>query len=138
MPPLKKKIIFIMSLFIILNSNVMAQQWEESYDPNTEVVIKGKIVEISSRAKGPVVLGIIKQNRIYYIITAPRWYFDEEKINLRVGDEIVVHGAKFFSHKGEFFLIARSIHNISDGKIYSLRDQFFKPCWRGKDRFNLQ
>jgi hypothetical protein len=65
-------------------------------------------------------------------LTAPGWYIAQEKIELKLGDEVVVHGAKFFSKNGELFLIARSIHNISNGKIYSFRDEFMKPCWRGK------
>lgn len=124
--------ITIMIFLITLCKFAMAQQFEESYDPNTEITIKGKIAEIVQRQHGPVIIGISKQDKIYYVLTAPSWYIEQEKIELKLGDEVVLHGAKFFSRKGELFIIARSIHNISTGKIYSFRDKSMKPCWRGK------
>ncbi len=124
--------ITIMIFLITLCKFAMAHQFEESYDPNTEITIKGKIAEIVQRQHGPVIIGISKQDKIYYVLTAPSWYIEQEKIELKLGDEVVLHGAKFFSRKGELFIIARSIHNISTGKIYSFRDKYMKPCWRGK------
>uniref|UniRef100_A0A7C4ELX5 Magnetosome protein MamS/MamX domain-containing protein n=1 Tax=Thermodesulfovibrio aggregans TaxID=86166 RepID=A0A7C4ELX5_9BACT len=118
-------------ILIITGTVAYAQEWVESYDPNTEIAIKGKIAEIIQRDKGPVVIGVIKHDKIYHVITAPRWYVEQEKIEFNLGDEVVVHGAKFFSKKGELFIIARSIHNILTGKIYSFRDEHMKPCWRG-------
>ncbi|MDI6865552.1 hypothetical protein [Thermodesulfovibrio yellowstonii] len=121
-----------MLFLITIGKFAMAQQFEESYDLNTEITIKGKIAEVIQRQHGPIVIGILKQDKIYHVLTAPAWYIEQEKIELKLGDEVVVHGAKFFSKNGELFLIARSIHNISNGKIYSFRDEFMKPCWRGK------
>ncbi|MGC8795747.1 hypothetical protein [Thermodesulfovibrio sp.] len=123
--------IVIMIFLITIGQIAEAQEWEESYDPNTEIAIKGKIAEIIYRDYGPVVIGITKHDKIYNIITAPRWYIEQEKIEFNLGDEVVVHGAKFFSKKGELFIIARSIHNISTAKIYSFRDENMKPCWSG-------
>ncbi len=125
-----KWIIVIMISLITIGQVAEAQEWEESYDPNTEIAIKGKIAEIIQRDYGPVVIGITKHDKIYSIITAPGWYIEQEKIEFNLGDEVVVHGSKFFSKKGEFFIIARSIHNISTGKIYSFRDDNMKPRWR--------
>jgi len=121
-----------MIFLITIGAVAEAQEWEESYDPNTEIAIRGKIAEVIQRDRGPVVIGIIKHDRIYHVLTAPGWYIEQEKIELRLGDEVVVHGAKFFSKKGELFIIARSIHNISTGKIFLFRDEFMKPCWRGR------
>lgn len=123
--------VFIMIFLITLTTSSWSQEFEESYDPNTEIAIKGKIAEVIQRNQGPVVIGIVKNDRIYHVITAPGWYIEQEKINLNMGDEVVVHGSKFFSKKGELFLIARAIHNISTGKIYLFRDENMKPCWRG-------
>lgn len=124
--------IIIMIFLVTSGQTVMAEQFEDLYDPNTEITIKGKITEFIQRKHGPFVIGILKQDRIYYVLTAPRWYIEQEKIEFNLGDELLVHGSKFFSKKGEIFIIARSIHNISKGKIYSFRDEFMKPCWRGK------
>lgn len=116
----------------------MAQEWEDNYDPNTEVEVKGKIVDIAVRERGPVILGIERNNKIYYILTAPRWYIEQEKIELKNGDEVLIHGAKFFTKRGEMFLIARSIQNLTTGKLYSFRDKSLKPSWkeRGKGKWN--
>lgn len=132
--------ILIISFLAGIATVTEAQQWQESYDPNTEIAIKGKIVEIMQKERGQIIIGVLKQNMIYNVFTAPRWYIEEEKIDFKLGDEVVVHGAKFFSKEGTIFIIARSIHNISTGKIYQFRDEFMKPCWRGKGyrRFSPQ
>ena len=129
-----KWIIVIMILLIITGVIAYAQEWEESYDPNTEITIKGTIAEVIQRQHGPVIIGILKEDTIYNVVTAPRWYIEQERMEFKLGDKVIVHGSKFFSRKGELFLIARSINNISKGKNYSFRDEFMKPCWRGKGR----
>ena len=128
-------IILIMIFLMTIGVVAEAQEWQESYDPNTEIAIKGKIVEVIEKGKGPVVIGINKNDKIYNVITAPAWYIIQEKIDFKLGDEVVVHGAKFFSKKGELFIIARSIHNIKNGKIYQFReDQNMMPKWRGRGK----
>lgn len=137
-----KLTIFLIIIFCIaVSETVIAQHWEESYDPNTEITIKGKITDILQRERGVVALGVLKNARIYRIITAPVWYLDEEKIDFSIGDEVIVSGAKFFSRSGELLIISRSIQNISKGKMYYFRDEFMKPQWRRKGgirRFNPQ
>lgn len=128
-----------MVVTLLINKVAYSQEWSESYDPNTEVVLKGKIVEIIYKHQGPVIIGVLQKDKIYSVLTAPMWYIEQEKIDLKVGDDIVVNGAKFFSKKGKLLIFARSIHNITEGKIYSLReDHQMKPKWRGrgKDRWN--
>jgi len=91
--------ILIMIYLIIIDAVVSAQEWHESYDPNTEISIKGKIVEVIDKGKVPVVIGIIKNEKIYNVITAPGWYIIQERIDFKLGDEVVVHGSKFFFKK---------------------------------------
>lgn len=131
--------ILLMFALLFINTVAFAQEWHESYDPNTEVAIRGKIVGIIQKHQGPVVIGVLQKDKIYNVLTAPSWYIEQEKIDLKPGDDIVVNGAKFFSKKGELFIFARSINNISKGKIYSFRENHhMKPKWRGrgKDRWN--
>lgn len=126
--------ILIMTIIFTIGSITVAQQWED-YDPNTETTIKGKIVEVLQRPNGLVVLGVLKGDKVYYILTAPKWFYDQEKISLVLGDDIVVHGAKYFSRRGELFFIARSIHNLSNGKMYSFREErHMRPKWRGRGK----
>lgn len=121
-------------LLLVIGSISMAQEEEENYDPNTEVSIKGKIAEIIIRKKGPVIIGVAVQQKIYHILISPRWYMENEKIELKTGDELVVNGAKLFSKTGEIFIIAREIQNITTGKIYTLRDESLRPLWRGRGK----
>ncbi len=133
--------LILMSLIVTFLDNAVAQEWEEQYDPNTEVAIRGKIAEIIIRQHGPVIIGLARNDRIYKVLVAPYWYIEQEKIELKTGDDVVVRGAKFFSRRGEIFLVARSMNNITTGKIYSFRDEILKPYWRSKRknrRFNLQ
>lgn len=119
-----KWIIVIMILLIITGAIASAQEWIESYDPNTEIAIKGTIAKVIQRKHGPLIIGILKEDTIYNVVTAPGWYIEQERMEFKVGDKVIVHGSKFFSRKGELFLIARSINNISKGKNYSFRDEF--------------
>lgn len=132
---MKWSLIIVSILSIVTLSNIlMAQSWQE-YDPNTETSIRGKIVEILQRPNGPVVLGVLRGDKLYHVITAPQWYFEQQRIEFKLGDDIVVHGSKYFSNRGELFLIARLIHNISNGRIYTFREESdMKPQWRGKGK----
>lgn len=131
------KRIFLIFTFIaslVINSIALAQDWEDGYDPNTEIAIRGRVVEIIANERGPTIIGVTRGDRVYNVFTAPRWYMESEKVDLKINDEIVVHGAKFFSKKGELSIIARSIHNISSGKLYKFREDVnLKPIWRKKN-----
>ncbi len=126
-----KWIIVIMTSILFIFTSASAQEWVESYDPNTEITIKGTIAEVIQRKHGPLIIGILKEDTIYNVVTAPGWYIEQERMEFKLGDKVIVHGSKFFSRKGELFLIARSINNISKGKNYSFRDEYMQPCWRG-------
>lgn len=143
--PLKSKVtmrkIIILQITVIamffLSIEAFAEQWEDRYDHNTEITLKGKVAEIIVKDRGPVLIGVVKNERVYNVMTAPRWFIEESNINFSLSDEVVVYGSKYISRKGELFIIAREIHNISKGKIYVLReDDGYLPKWRqrGKKR----
>ncbi len=132
---MKERIFLTFSLLLLINTGIGAQNWEEYYDVNTEISLKGKIVEIIENKQGLVIIGVLQKDKIYNVLTAPRWFMDQQNINLHLNDEIVVHGAKFFSRRGEFFIFARAIHNISNGMTYTFRESStMKPKWRGKGK----
>ncbi|MEJ5227451.1 hypothetical protein [Thermodesulfovibrio sp.] len=124
----------ILMLLIFHLPNLNAQEWGESYDPNTEVSLKGKLSATLISKKGPVILEVTRNDRNFTVITAPFWFLQQEGIELRVGDEVIIQGAKYFSRNGEMFIIARSIHNLTNGQKYNLRDEELKPNWKGKGK----
>lgn len=112
-----------------------AEEWHEKYDQNTEITVRGKIAKIVSRDRGPVVIEIVKNQKLYKVVTAPKWFLEESLYELRLNDEVVIQGSRFVSKKGEIFIIARQIHNISNGRVYALReDQGLIPKWRQKGK----
>jgi len=53
--------IIIIILILSIQAFANAQGWEESYDPNTEILIQGKVVDIVLRIRGPVVIEVLKK-----------------------------------------------------------------------------
>lgn len=129
------KIAIIGITMFFLCGVALAQEWEEKYDQNTEITLRGKVAEIVFKDRGPVVIGVVRNDKVYNILTGPRWFLEESLYEFRLNDEVVIHGSKYISRKGEIFIIAREIHNISNGKIYVFReDDGFIPKWRQRGK----
>ncbi|MCS7279031.1 MAG: hypothetical protein NZ530_03105 [Thermodesulfobacteriaceae bacterium] len=102
----------------------------ERYDPNTEITLQGKIVEIWVVPKRPVIIGVKKQEKIYQVVLAPKWFIIENHIEIDYQDEVVIKGAKFFTPDGNLLILAKTLENLRTKKRYLLRDEFLKPFWR--------
>lgn len=103
----------------------------EGYDENTEVTVKGAVVETLRGIRGPVTLRLIHQDRAYRIVTAPPWYLRREGIVFPQGSEIEVTGSKYFGEDGNIYVIARKIRETKTGKEFFFRDAFCRPVWHG-------
>jgi hypothetical protein len=100
------------------------------YDENTEITIKGSILQTSLYHRGPVVLLVKSETKTYQVITAPRWYLAQQGIEFLAGDKIEVTGSKFYSKDGMISLIAHTIKFAGKTTVLTLRDGSCRPIWR--------
>src|SRR5512139_535318 len=103
----------------------------ESYDENTEVTVRGSVIEAKRDAPGPFIVKLRQKNRVYSVVTAPPWYLTREQIVLSEGLELEVTGSKYTGKDGSLFLLARQITDLSTGKVIVLRDMHCRPLWHG-------
>jgi hypothetical protein len=123
----------LMLLAILFSFSPAAAQEDlgESYDENTELTVRGSVVEAKRETPGPFVIKLRTKNMIYNVVTAPPWYLTREQIVLREGLELEVTGSKYIGKDGNLFLLARQITDISTGKVIILRDTHCRPLWHG-------
>ncbi len=119
------------SLLLLVFSAEAVDLRGEGYDENTEVTVKGSVMETLRGMRGPATLRLIHQERVYRIVTAPPWYLRRKGIAFPQGSEIEVTGSKYFSEDGNIYVIARKIRETKTGKEVLFRDAFCRPMWHG-------
>lgn len=124
----------VLLLFFALAAGAAAEVPAEGYDENTEVTIQGVVKEIMAARRGPVLLKLSRQDKIYTVSTAPVWYLEQEKMSFASGMEIEVTGSRGISTDGTLYIIARLIKDIKTGISLTLRDDTLRPAWRGRGR----
>jgi len=122
--------IFIFLLFCAQIS--YAQEIDlEAYDPNTEILFRGKVKEIIIPERGMVSLLVEKDGKTYQAFLCPRWYYFKIRPNLKVGDEVEIIGAKIYSRRLGPALVIRVLKNLTSKEELILREPTCEPCWRG-------
>jgi hypothetical protein len=126
-----RKILLVFLFLVLCFSYAHAQNEDnEGYDENTEIRIKGTILQVQPRMRGPVVVLLQTANRDYKVITGPPWYLEQEGFELKPGDSLKVTGSKFIGRDGNLYVVARWLRNLSTGKGLLLRDSSLIPHWR--------
>ena len=123
---------FVALLFLMFAGPALPFEGEEGYDENTEVVLSGTVREIVKEERGPVIVRVLHNDRIYNVITAPPWYLARQNIFFRQGSEIEVTGSKVLDRDGVFYLVSRKLKEVRTGREIMLRDDFLRPLWRGR------
>lgn len=101
------------------------------YDENTEITIKGEILDVIKPVRGPLVIKVKTENRIYNVVTAPIWYINRYNLDFKVGDRIEITGSKLISRNGELYIITRQCKCKGSQNTFIFRDEFLRPLWRG-------
>jgi len=125
--------IIIILLMLIISPTAFAQEdLSEKYDENTEILLKGIIVEITVPQRGPVILKVKsnKDGKIYNLVTAPQWFLTKNNLSFNSGDNIEIIGSKLITPKGELFIITRKC-KMRESDYFLFRDQNMRPHWRG-------
>ena len=131
-------IIFLIFSFFPLSVNAdkfFHHEILEKYDPNTENFLRGKVKKVWILPKYKFLIADVKRRKkIYKVIIGPLWFVKKKHIHIKPGNEIIIKGSKFFTKKGELFILTRSLYIVDKDRIYHLRDENFKPCWKKKSR----
>lgn len=109
---------------------VTAEEAPEGYDENTEVTLRGTVRDVL-RMRGPVVLRMAFQDRVYNVVTAPPWFLMRENISFQQGDELEVTGSKTYGKDGQIYIVARRLKELKTGREFPLRNGLCYPLWRG-------
>ncbi|MCL4455996.1 MAG: hypothetical protein M1147_02630 [Nitrospirae bacterium] len=124
-----KTILIAVFLFSLFSSAYAESDIKEGYDENTEITIKGTLIEMIHVKRGPVILRIKTSGKSYNVVTAPRWYLSRESITFSPDSVLEITGSKYYGADGNLYIIGRQIKNIETGKQIMLRDSFCKPLW---------
>jgi len=124
--------LFIFIFFLFCAQISYAQEIDlEAYDPNTEILFRGKVKEIIIPERGMVSLLIEKDGKTYQAFLCPRWYYFKIRPNLKVGDEVEIIGAKIYSRRLGPALVIKVLKNLTSKEELILRRPTYEPCWRG-------
>ncbi len=112
---------------------LLTAQMGPYYDPNTEVQIKGEIVEVREvpghHGMGAMVEVDLKaeDGSQYTVILGPRWYVDEN-FTLKPGEKIQVVGSRTMMGP-QNVLMAREVVDLQNQERLELRKANGFPCW---------
>ncbi len=120
-------LIFAFSSFSYAESDIT-----EGYDENTEISIKGAVIDILSGMRGPVIIKIKTDSKTPNVVIAPKWYLSRIALELEIGSTVEITGSKYFARDGNLYIIARLIKDPEKGRTVILRDVHYKPLWRGR------
>lgn len=126
-----KNITLLLIALILSTISISQAETEitEGYDENTEITIKGTIVEVIHGIKGPVILKMRTGIKVYNVVTAPRWYLVRSAIVFDKDIPLEVTGSRYFAADGNLYIIARHLKNLRTGQTIFFRDSFCRPLW---------
>lgn len=121
-------------IFLCVPGCLFAQSFSEvGYDENTEITIKGKVINASAEPNMGLECMIVQSRScIFRVLIAPMWFIKQIGFNPKNGDSIEVTGSKFFSDDGVISLLARCIRFYPKGRRYFFRDKSCRPVWHIK------
>jgi hypothetical protein len=102
----------------------------QGYDVNTVTSIKGKVVSLNTdEGGGPVLIEIKTLSGAVLLVAGPRWYWKDNGIPVKVGDEIMANGAKAEGKDGRMYLLAQKLTNQNTGDSLILRGDDGVAVW---------
>lgn len=140
----------ILSLFVVSNASAFLGFGDSSkkdksgldlvqgYDRNTVVKITG-IVAVPPQTLVDDIMSLelnLSGERII-VILGPQWYFSDDKLEYKVGDNVTVRGSIAQGKDGRTYLISQQI-TTPEGKTILLREETGKPLWTHSNRSTKQ
>ena len=128
--PLFRFSLLALLAILALPASVSAGGLVPGYDENTEVIVKGKVIEPKAFSfRGLNCLQMESRGRTLYVVTAPEWYLKRLNLKLASGTHIQVVGSKFYGKDGAIYIVARSVKTLPSGRSIQFRDSKCRPVW---------
>ncbi len=124
--------LILASLLLIFSGLVYSQAHarELRYDENTEVKVKGKIIDCHLSTYFGFNCFLLKTKyRVYRVLTTPHWYKHQTDILFKENSPVIVVGSKFFGKDGSLCLLAKSVNLLPSGPRLVLWDKENNPVW---------
>jgi hypothetical protein len=130
-----KILFFLFILFVPLSVPAGAESdisdIKEGYDENTELSIRGVVIESLREMRGPILIRLKFREKTYVVITAPPWYLHDANVTFQENSEVEVVGSKYIGRDGNLYIVARELRNPLTGRVITLRDSTYRPLWKG-------
>lgn len=131
------KLFFFIFLLLYKTSPLSAQDFDslvEGYDPNTEISIKGEIVQLNIPERGIVTFNIFLKGKAYRVFLCPSWYYQELNPDILLNDIVEIKGAKIYTPRHGIVFVVKSLRVVRTGKEYIFRREDFSPLWKGRGK----
>lgn len=94
--------------------------------------IKGAVASTDLADGNSFILSV--DSKQYVVEIGPKWYWENEGISIKKGDNLRVTGFIVVEH-GENTIAAQKITNLDTGQSVTLRDNNGQPLWRGHGKY---
>lgn len=103
---------------------------DHGYDVNAVTTIRGIVVSFTTNeGGGPALIELKTSSGEIHLVAGPQWYWNENGIPVRMGDEILALGAKAEGKDGRRYLLAQKMSNQSTGDALVLRSEDGMAVW---------
>ena len=103
---------------------------EKSFDRNTVVSVKGKIIKTDlNGTSGPALAEIKTTKEVITLVLGPGDFWKKSGLSLNEGDEISARGSKAQGKNGKLYLIVENISSSSGSDTIILRNETGRPSW---------
>lgn len=139
-----------LSLFVVSNASAFLGFGDSSkknksgldlvqgYDRNTVVKITGTVaVEPQLVFNDLITFELDNSGERIVVVLGPQWYFSDDKLEYKVGDNVTVRGSIAQGKDGRTYLISQQI-TTPEGKTIILREETGKPLWTHSNRSTKQ
>jgi len=105
----------------------------QGYDRNTVVAISGRVAVSPDQTADPVVFELSTESERLVVVLGPRWYLQDDNLDWKPGEALVVRGSKARGRDGRTYLLAQWVKRAS-GSLFVLRNEGGRPDWSGGAR----
>lgn len=109
----------------------------KGYDRNTVTKVTGRVAVAPDQKADPVTVEILVGSERVVAVLGPRWYLQDDNLELKAGDTVTVRGSMAQGKDGRTYLLAQWMDTPDGGQLV-LRSTTGRPGWSGGAAGNQQ
>lgn len=102
----------------------------QGYDRNTVATYTGRVAASPSMTADPVTVDLVVGNEKFVVIIGPRWYLQDDNLDLKPGDIVTTRGSRAQGKDGRIYLLSQWVRGASSEPLV-LRNESGRPGWSG-------